>query len=175
MAIGTGVLVVFTAKTADQILEAGGSQSWVLNQQSMRNVEYVVCTRNSDPAYDEECGVRSEPHNAAFIVGKVAGLTKVDHRNDRDRYRVDFSEYALVDVPDFRHGSSRNPVTYSDVGQAKANGLDIEALTFVPMPPHNEGPAPAPLTTGLTIAQAKQGLSVHFGVPPESIQITISG
>ena len=28
---------------------------------------------------------------------------------------------------------------------------------------------------GLTIAQAKEGLSIQFGVPTEGIQITISG
>jgi hypothetical protein len=177
MAFDTGILIVFTAKTPEQILEAGGSQSWVLNQHSMRGVEYVVCTRNSDPAYDEECGVRREPHNAAFMVGKVSGMTKVDHRNDRDRYRVDFSEYAIVSVPDFRHGSSRNPVTYGDVGQAKQNGLDIEALEFLPMPSGNneEPPTNGAGMKGLTIAQAKDGLSIQFGVPIESIQITISG
>lgn len=28
---------------------------------------------------------------------------------------------------------------------------------------------------GLTIAEAKAGLSLHFGVPPESVEITIKG
>lgn len=42
--------------------------------------------------------------------------------------------YALVSVPEFRHGSSSNPVICSDVDQAKQNGLDIEALVFSSMP-----------------------------------------
>lgn len=174
--MSANVLVVFTAKTTDQILEAGGTQSWVLNQHSMRGVAYVVCTRNSDPAHDEECGVRPEQHNAAFLVGKVSGMTKVDHRNDRDRYRVDFSEYALVTVPSFRHGSTRNPVTYSDVDQCKLNGIDIDTLDFKPMPTSAVADSvPDKSKKGLSIAEAKAGLAIHFEVPVTSIQIAING
>ncbi len=177
-----GVLVVFTAKSVAQIQEHGGTQSWVLNEKSMRNVEYVVCTRNSDHQYDEECGIRTEEHNAAFLVGKVSGMRKVGNRHDRDRYLVEFSEYALVDKANFRSGTSRNPVTYSDVGQCRLNGINIENLAFMPMPAadaieHDEDDGEALPTgkKGLSMAEAKEGLSIFFGVPPESIQITISG
>lgn len=176
MAKHASVLVVFTAKTTAQILEAGGTQSWVLNQHSMQGVEYAVCTRNSDAARDEECGVRSEQHNAAFLVGKVSGMTKVDRRNDRDRYRVDFSDYALVTVPDFRAGSSRNPVTYSDTGQCKQNRLDIASLDFQPMPKTIlSEPYGGDHSNGLSIAEAKRGLSAYYETPVESIHITING
>ena len=36
------VLIVFTAKSVNQIIELGGTQSWVLNEKSMRDVEFVV-------------------------------------------------------------------------------------------------------------------------------------
>lgn len=169
----TGVLVVFTAKSVQQILDLGGTQSWVLNERSMRDVQYVVCTRNSDPAYDEECGVRTERHNAAFLVGKVSGLSKIDHRNGRDRYRVNIAEYALVDVPGFRHGSVRNPVTYSDVGQCKQNGIDLENLNFEVVEKSIEKKSTVQ-KRGFSIPEAKEGLSAYFGVPLESVQITIS-
>jgi hypothetical protein len=115
------------------------------------------------------------------MVGKVAGLRKVAREHDRDRYLLLFSEYALVDVPNFRSGSTRNPVTYSDVGQCKGNGLDIESLDFKPMPEiipdiASASTASSPTTKkGLSIAEAKEGLSAFFGVPVESVQITISG
>jgi hypothetical protein len=177
--LGDGVIVVFTAKTVEQMLELGGSQSWVINPKSMAGVKYVVCTRNSDHRWDDERGPRPEAHNSAFMVGKVAGLKKVAREHDRDRYLIQFSEYALVDVPNFRSGSTRNPVTYSDVGQCKANRLDIESLDFQPMPEitHDTASTASPPTTkkGLSIAEAKEGLSVFFGVPVESVQITISG
>lgn len=170
-----GVLVVFTAKTVEQMLELGGSQSWVINPQSMRNVEYVVCTRNSDHRWDDECGPRPEAHNSAFMVGKVSGLKKVDRHNDRDRYLIQFSEYALVEVPNFRSGSLRNPVTYSDVLQCKDElGLDIEALHFIPMP-RPTTPESGRAKKGLSIAEAKEELALFFSVPIESVQITISG
>lgn len=176
-----GVLVVFTAKSVSQIFEHGGSQSWVLNEKSMRNVEYVVCTRNSDHQYDEECGVRTEDHNAAFLVGKVSGMKKVDNRHDRNRYLIEFSEYALVKEANFRSGTSRNPVTYSDVGQCRQNGIDIVNLAFMPMPaaePDNQFEQDDKISTGkkgFSIPEAKEGLAIFFGVPPENIQITISG
>ena len=185
-----GVLVVFTAKTVEQMLEIGGSQSWVINPQSMSHVEYVVCTRNSDHRWDDECGPRPEAHNSAFMVGKVSGLKIVDRHNNRDRYLIQFSEYALVDVPEFRSGSTRNPVTYSDTGQCKGVlGLDIEGLDFQPMPTPSANPASEVKSAsagsssgmqgqpaeGLTIAQAKEGLAVFFNVPVDSVQITISG
>jgi hypothetical protein len=172
-----GVLVVFTAKSVAQILEHGGTQSWVLNAKSMQHVEYVVCTRNSDHQHDEECGIRTEAHNSAFLVGKVSGMKKVDRRHERDRYLIEFSEYANVDRPNFRSGSSRNPVTYSDVGQCRANGIDFAALEFIPMPtPETDDESKSALAgkKGLSIADAKEGLAMFFGVPTESIQITIS-
>ena len=173
--MSANILVVFTAKTVDQILEAGGTQSWVLNQHSMRGVAYVVCTRNADSAHDEECGVRTEQHNAAFLVGKVSGMTKVDHRNDRDRYRVNFSEYAMVIVLGFRDASTRNPVTYSNMDQCKLNGLEIDALDFKPMPTvAMADSAMGKSKRGLSIAEAKEGLSIYFDVPIASIQIAIN-
>ena len=174
----TGVLVVFTAKSVNQMLDLGGSQSWVLNEKSMRGVEYVVCTRNADRQYEEECGVRPEQHNSAFLVGRVSGLKKVERRHDRDRFLVEFSDYALVEVPSFRDGSTRNPVIYSDIGQCRENGLDISSLKFSPMPGRDgsyEATASTSAKKGLSIAEAKEGLSIFFGVDPENIQITING
>ncbi len=174
------VLIVFTAKTVQQMLDAGGSQSWVLNQYNMRGVRYVVCVRNSDPRHDEENGQRGEPHNSAFMVGKVSGIRKVDRQNYRNRYIVEFSEYAVFDpIRDFRKGLVRNPVTYGDIDQCAALGLDIAALTFQPMPaPVADQPidtaAPSRLIEGMTLAEAKAGLAATFGVPIENIQITIN-
>ncbi len=175
-----GALIVFTAKTVDAILEAGGTQSWVLNPTSMNHIKYVVCTRNADRKYDEECGVRPEPHRSAFLVGKVSGIRKVDYRNGRDRYIILFSEYAEVSIPEFR-GTERNPVTYSDTAAMQIMGLDIAKTVFKPMPKPAEELSYGPVTdangngAGLSIAEAKKGLAVYFGVPVESIQITLNG
>ena len=129
--------------------------------------------RDSEDGFSET----DEPGHSAFFVGKVSGLRKVEHRNGRDRYLVLFSEYAIPPVPvrNFRVGSSRNPVLYSDRAQCKQRGLDIDALEFHPMPVMNAAVAAhdseAP---GISIGEAKEGLSLRFGVPIEAIQITIS-
>lgn len=174
-------LIVFTAKTAEMIQEHGGTRSWVLSPASMRDVRYVVCTRNSDRAYDEECGPRTEAHGAAFLVGKVSGLKQVDERNGRKRYLVQMSEYALVSEPDF-WTHDRNPTRYTDTNALRERGIDVDSLDWHPMPSGEAQPAPkadaappGPASEGLTIAEAKRGLAVKFGVPEEAIQIVING
>ncbi len=182
-----GVVEVFTAKPIQKIMELGGTQSWVLNPARMESIAYVVCVRNDTSEFNHEFPgqERSEPRNAAFFVGKVKGITLIGERKGRNRYRIEVSEYALPEKPveGFRAGNTRNPVLYSDVGSCISRGLDIEQLDFMPMPEpladadFNDEPAPddKPSARGLTIPEAKEGLSITFGVPVESIQIIISG
>ncbi|WP_066771176.1 hypothetical protein [Sphingobium sp. CCH11-B1] len=181
--MSNNALIVFTAKTVEMIHEQGGTRSWVLSATSMRDVRYVVCTRNSDRAYDEECGPRTEAHGSAFLVGKVSGLKQVDERNGRKRYLVQMSEYARVSVDDF-WTHDRNPTRYTDTDTLRERGIDVDKLDWLPMPDSDgvigvmpstpEADAPA-ASEGLTIAEAKRGLSVRFGVPEEAIQIVING
>ncbi len=180
--MSNNALIVFTAKTVAMIHEQGGTASWVLSPASMRDVRYVVCTRNTDREFDEECGPRSEAHGSAFLVGKVSGLKVVKEKNNRKRYLVQMSEYALVSVADF-WTHDRNPTRYTDTDALAERGIDVEKLDWLPMPdidgvigvmPHAEDAAVSP-SDGLTIAQAKHGLSMKFGVPEEAIQIVING
>jgi hypothetical protein len=180
-----GVIEVFTGKSVEQMLAHGGSQSWVVNPQSIRGVPYCVCTRNDARIGEVGFPETSEPRYSAFLVGKIAGLRKVEHRNGRDRYLILFSEYAVIDppIPNFRHGSTRNPVLYSNLEHCRNRGLDIEKLEFQPMPkeaalPQNPAPlsqSPDILTLGLSIAEAKEALAVFHRVPIENVQITIVG
>lgn len=176
-------LIVFTAKTAAMIQENGGTSSWVLSPASMRDVRYVVCTRNSDREFDEECGPRTEAHGEAFLVGKVSGLKQVKFHNNRKRYLVQMSEYAHVSVPDF-WTHDRNPTRYTDTDTLRARGIDVDKLKWRPMPdidgvigvlPNPEDAQATSIDGGLTIAEAKRGLSLKFGVAEESIQIVING
>lgn len=172
--MAAGALIVFTAKTVDAILDAGGTQSWVLNPSHMTTIEYVVCTRNADRKFEAECGHRPEPHRAAFLVGRVSGIRKVGERNGRDRYIILFSEYAEVLIPEFR-GHERNPVTYGDTDSLTIKGLDISKLAFKPMPPVATSPPMADIVTGLSIDEAKKGLSVRYGISEANIQIVMTG
>jgi hypothetical protein len=55
--------------------------------------------------------------------------------------------------------------------------LDLanERVTFFRKQAEDERPAVSPVKKGLTIAQAKAGLSAYYGVPPEDVAITIKG
>lgn len=173
------VLVVFTAKGVDQILSEGGSSSWALSSQSMRDCEYVVCTRNTDPEKFDAFG-DSNPvaHGAAFLVGKFAGLEYMADRNGRRRYRVLFSSYAEVNVEDFWDGS-RVPTRYLDTDEAKRRDLDLESLHFTELKrPSSKSRKSAPEEfdrnrDSLTIAEAKTRLATTFGVSEDQIEIVI--
>jgi hypothetical protein len=173
-------LIVFTAKSTELIHKNGGTSSWVLSPASMRDVRYVVCTRNTGRELDEEDGPRTEAHGEAFLVGKVSGLKQVKVENNRKRYLVQMSEYARVSVPDF-WTHDRNPTRYTGTDVLADRGIDVSKLNWLPVSNGVIGamPQPAqaavPMSEGLTIAQAKQGLSVKFGVPEDAIQIVING
>ena len=79
-----------------------------------------------------------------------------------------FSEYAEIDVPDAWPGN-RNPVFYGNLEQF---GVDVRQLKFQPMPEQEPAVVKA---KPLTMAEAKAGLAVTFGVAPSDIEITVRG
>ena len=94
-------------------------------------------------------------HGTAFLVGKIKDVvpsTEVDNR-----WLIKISDYALIDEPDQWEG--RNPVGYWKDDDYEE--IDFKNLDYVP------------LETGLTISEAKLGLSVGLGVPVEAIEIII--
>src|SRR5438132_1473009 len=109
------VVEVFTNKSTEFMLEHGGSASWVMSVSKAPRLEYCICCRNDVLPREDDQGDRPERRNEAFLVGRVRGIELVERQNNRDRYLIEFSEYAEVSVPHFRHGSIRNPVVYSDV------------------------------------------------------------
>lgn len=166
------VIAVLTGKSRSQIIADGGSGSWVLNLRHARKQQYAVCVRN-DQNRDPEA---DEPHGLAFLVGRVNGLVRLPERNGIARWRISFSDYAVVSVPGVWKGW-RNPVRYTTM---EALGIDLDQLSFEPMPPTETPEVPAVLPPGggvkrLTIAEAKEGLAATFGVDPDAIEITIRG
>jgi hypothetical protein len=175
-------IVVFTAKSAARIIREGGTSSWRLDPANARRCTYAVCVRNAHSNW----GDGTEAHHTAFLIGKVSGVvpTEPTPENDeapQDRYLIQFSEYAELNVPESWPKGYRNPVRYSMIGDELL--LDPTGLDWKPMPeateaPTPEGPvAPAAGKTNrpLTIAEAKQGLALTFGVPTEAVEITIRG
>lgn len=176
----TGAIVVFTAKSVESILREGGSASWRLDRSHARQCPYAVCTRNAKAEWSEG----SEPHHAAFLVGKVLDVvpckpTPENKEAPENRYLVKFSEYARVNIEGVWLGD-RNPVKYSTLEDL---GIDPEKLKWEMMPEDPSAPTEGGYINDthsrrispLTMAEAKEGLALTFGVPPEAIEIVIRG
>jgi hypothetical protein len=166
-------IAVFTADSRDEILALGGSASWVVAEKQARRREFLVCIRNA-----REVDFHGhEPHGTAFLVGRIKELQAhgIDRKGMR-RFFIEISDYAVLDHPE-AWGEWRNPVKYTTLEEL---GIDLKELRFKPMPaptkPLPAPPAPDRAKAGaLTIAQAKAGLALQFGVPPEAIDIHIKG
>jgi hypothetical protein len=166
-------IAVFTADSQDEILAVGGSGAWVVAQKQARRRQFLVCIRNAREVDFHD----HEPHGTAFLVGRISGLEP--HGIDKkgmQRFIIEIDEYAEADHPD-AWGEWRNPVKYTTLEEL---GIDPKKLKFKPMPERTKiPPPPAPpvrtKTEGLTIAEAKAGLALQFGVPPEAIEILIKG
>lgn len=170
-------IAVFTSRSQDEILQAGGSEGWVLSEKAARQCKYVVCISNRNAA--KFAG--SEPHGTAFLIGTLQGLEQceVDDKGN-DRYLLRFDRYADLKLPDRWRREWRNPVKYTTLDELE---VDVRALNFRPMPPATtadrsrslELKAVDPHVRPLTIAQAKAGLALKFAVPIDAIEITIKG
>jgi hypothetical protein len=169
-------IALYTAKSAERIIREGGTSSWRLDPNNARRCAYALCVRN---AYSK-WGDGTEPHHTGFLLGKISGVVQTFEDGHDDRYLIQFSEYAELNQPDAWPKGHRNPVRYTEIGELM---LDPAGLDWKPMPEAVEAPTPeepdAP-TTGktsgaMTIAEAKRGLALTFGVKPEAVEITIRG
>src|SRR6202051_624011 len=166
-AVPHSAIAVFTANSRDEILAVGGSAAWVVAEKQARRREFLVCIRNArDVDFPDH-----EPHGTAFLVGRISGLKP--HGIDKkgmQRFIIEISEYAVVDYPE-AWGEWRNPVKYTTLEEL---GIDPKKLEFKPMPVRTTELQPSPTPDrskpgALTIAEAKAGLALQFGVPPEAI------
>lgn len=166
-------IAVFTSENRAEILAVGGSVSWVVAEMQARRREFLVCIRNARNVDFAD----HEPHGTAFLVGRISGLKPFGFdRKGMPRWIIMLSEYAFVDYPE-AWGEWRNPVKYTTLEEL---GIDLKQLKFKPMPEPTKDltppTSPPPAKTGaLTIAEAKAGLALQFGVPPEAIEILIKG
>jgi len=125
-----------------------------------------------------------EDHHSAFLVGKISNVvpclpTPGNDEAAKNRYLIQFSEFARVNIPNCWAGD-RNPIVYRSLGNL---GIDLSTLKWEPMTKSNGEPEPSNDVTPiqalgvnpLTMAEAKRGLALTFNVPPEAIEITIRG
>ena len=168
-------VVVFTGKSIERLLREGGTSSWRLDRNHARQCAFAVCTRNTKIHWVEG----TEPHRSAFLIGKVSGV--VPAPDGRDRYLIQFSEYALLNILEMWKGD-RNPVKYGTLEQL---GIDPSSLEWKSMPAEAQPQRDATQEVGhrledtavrpLSMDGAKRGLALTFGVRPEAIEITVRG
>ena len=170
MAKGDPTIVVFTADTRDSILRRGGSGDWVVSAKKADSCKYIVCCRKPDWSNRKE-GI---PGRAAFLIGRVAGLLeRAGSENDRDqmRYLIQMADYVELEKPGIWKENVRNPVAYASLDELQ---IDLRGLKFKPMPVAGaEIAKEIPGAKQMTIADAKKGLALAFGVTPDDIEIVI--
>ena len=154
------VIAVFTSKSMETILSDGGSQSWALDRTRAARCDYLVACRN---AHGEVEG--PELHRQAFLVGKVADV--VASTETDGRFKIVISEFVKISWENGWEEGRRNPVAYYKDGDFFDD--DGKPINFKALPFEKLDAAPR----GLSIAEAKAGLSVTFGVPESSIEVTI--
>lgn len=160
------VISVLTRKPVDTILSDGGTQSWALDRARAKACKYVIICRNARTADYEGL----EAHGSAFMVGKISDVVPSTEPESVGRWLILLSEYALCDYTEQWEG--RNPVAYWTTDDYEEGDVNFDSLIFQPMPVRK---VLIPPVKGLTIAEAKAGLSVSFGVTLEAIEITIRG
>ena len=167
-------IVVFSARSPGRIIKEGGSQAWVLNPARAKLCKWLIATQNRHNP-DHDFSDATEPHGAAFLVGKISGIRPSPE--SEDRWIIEISEAARIDKPDvWQHW--RNPVRYVSLSEL---GIKVDGLEFKPVPSAQEEQVlresraiSGPLAT-LTIAEAKKALAATFGVKPDAVEITIRG
>jgi hypothetical protein len=128
-------IVVFTARSLDEILRDGGSRDWRLDADRARGCKYLVCTQNRR---NSDFGAPTAPHGAAFLIGRISGVVRSP--DDPARWLIEISEYIDYVIPNIwaKSGHLRYPVWYTTLEDL---GIDLSTLPpfTVLAPPQPDG------------------------------------
>ncbi len=170
-------IAVLTSKDRETIFQLGGTQSWVLNMSRAQNMRYAIIFAHGGSSQGRD----KSDHGRALMLGEIAYIEHVENERRPQRWRIVFKRYADIDIP-YEWPGFRNPITYMSLASL---GIDVSTLDFKTMPAsvvQHDQSAPEVVRVAsrqnvlpLTIQQAKLGLAAHFGVTPDTIEITIRG
>jgi hypothetical protein len=156
------VLLVQSHKANRVLIGIGGTKAWRLNPQRVLKCKYVVVCRLATPM-DEE--TQSDPHRAAYLVGKVRDV--IPAPGEPGRWFVRFSDYSEVLIPNIFPGQ-RSPVAYKTIDDLQNLGLDPSALLFQPVPTQEKVVRRPPMEEAVAAAAG------ILGVPVSRVTITIT-
>ena len=183
------VLLIFTSKQRDDIIEIGGTGWWKVDPVKARKATHVILVHN---AHDRRRSGDPARHGQSFMVATIRGVAQ----DEDGRWLVQFDEFADTDAgiewPGFR-----NPVTYGDsdelLGQLKIGEwqkmapvdvkIAIEARrrddasvsrmeARAPVVASDKAPA-GTMTFGQIIDHHRTLLARDLGVDPGSVRISI--
>jgi len=86
-------IVVFTARSFDEILHDRGSRDWRLDPDRARQCEFLVCTQNR---HNPNFGAPNAPHRAAFLIARKGAV--VPSPDVPDRWLIGFTEYVACNI-----------------------------------------------------------------------------
>ena len=159
------VLTVLTFKSAAHIIADGGTQSWVIGRRRASRCSHVVCVRHQQGPYKAE---GNEPHKHAFLVGKVSGV--VPSSETDDRFRVEISEYAIVDGPQIPLNSA-SPTQYFP--SLRSLGIDEAFLDWKPV---RGVPGEVAADAAVSVLmRAKKLVADGLHVPLSDVEIIVRG
>lgn len=171
-----GVVAVFTGKNLKNGMVAdGGSGHWIAREERVNGAQYLLCVRNRRETWAET----DVEHGTAFLVARISGTSKSEHRN---RIVINFNEYAEIDVLNAWHLCTRGqryPVAYLDTDFVQQSlGLDFGSLDWKPFKSSTLNSPTVSTKTPVdnqktAILEAKAMLSDILGVPEENIEITV--
>lgn len=154
------VVRVFTSSSLEEILEDGGTGWWKINEFHVTKCKYAICIQNNNGPRKSigKQGTYAD-QNTGFIIGQISKIVKDD---ESKRKLMCFNRYAQIEIKNMKL-DNRNPVSYMNFADLKIN---IDELVFQDIP--NKKIAP------LTIDEAKQGLSLQYGIDCSQIKIEIT-
>src|SRR6266568_2212518 len=165
------VVMVFTARSAEAIVAAGGSYSWATRRARAQQCEWVVCAQNRrhpDPQFADG----REPHGSAFFIGRMAAVLPSPDPDYDDRWMFAISEWAPIQIRSAWKGW-RNPVHYTSVDEL---GIDLGDLQFEPLAPptappnSNERAAPE---LARALANVRRFAATELQLDPAKVRILI--
>lgn len=183
-------VIVYTGKDLRRMREEGGCGHWTASPIRVEAAQYLVCVRNRR----EQWAAMDFEHGVAFLIAQIKGTKPSAHAA---RITIEFSSYAMVDVPgawERLTRSQRFPVAYLETAELFRR-LDLNPGDLAWKPLAGAGPAapvqlhladsmaagtvPAPAADGKgasftgAVADAKRKLAETLGIAAEKIEITI--
>lgn len=170
-------LLVYTSRSAQQIIRSGGSGTWKLDPARARKMKWLVCVqnrRNDRPYFDGHA-----PLNSAFLLGKISGVQPAMEADDiTPHWRVMIDEAAAIDYRDMWDGK-RAATRYTTLADLGINpNQKFEKVNHHVEPASVSSARVAPTTStqssvAQTIANAKATLAAELGVDPSAVEIIV--